>query len=130
MTSTGSPEPSLDAATRIRGCLLGGAAGDALGAPLEFLRLDVILAKNGPEGVRDFLPVYGRVGAITDDTQMTLFTVEGLIRARVRQLLKGITDPASAVHNAYYRWFATQKVKIVLPSGGFQQLKEPDGWLA
>jgi len=34
--------------------------------------------------VTGYLPAYGRDGgAITDDTQMTLFTAEGLIRARV-----------------------------------------------
>ena len=35
---------------RFRGCLLGGAVGDALGAPVEFLRLDEIVARYGPEG--------------------------------------------------------------------------------
>lgn len=35
---------------RVRGCLLGGALGDALGAPLEFLSLDEILVRGGAEG--------------------------------------------------------------------------------
>ena len=37
---------------RIRGCLLGGAIGDALGWPVEFQRLDRILDDHGPEGVK------------------------------------------------------------------------------
>ena len=35
---------------RFQGCLLGGAVGDALGAPVEFMRRKQILEKFGPEG--------------------------------------------------------------------------------
>jgi len=66
----------------IRGCLLGGAVGDALGAPIEFDDLAKIRSRFGPAGLRDYAPAYGRVDAFTDDTQMTLFTAEGLIRAQ------------------------------------------------
>ncbi|MDD3271446.1 MAG: ADP-ribosylglycohydrolase family protein [Syntrophomonadaceae bacterium] len=34
-----------------RGCLLGGAVGDALGAPVEFLSLKEIKSRFGPAGV-------------------------------------------------------------------------------
>ncbi len=61
-----------DLRARFRGCLLGGAVGDALGAPVEFLDRDSILAKFGADGITDYAPAYGRLGAITDDTQMTL----------------------------------------------------------
>jgi ADP-ribosylglycohydrolase len=66
--------------SRYRGCLLGGAVGDALGAGIEFLSLDDIRDEHGPAGVTGYVPSYGRRGAITDDTQMTLFTAEGLLR--------------------------------------------------
>ncbi|WP_449123956.1 ADP-ribosylglycohydrolase family protein [Pseudomonas viridiflava] len=36
---------------RIKGCLLGGAVGDALGAPVEFLEWPAIEAKFGPQGI-------------------------------------------------------------------------------
>ena len=65
---------------RYRGCLLGGAVGDALGAGIEFLSLAEIRHSHGPTGVTGYVPAYGRAGAITDDTQMTLFTAEGLLR--------------------------------------------------
>lgn len=71
-----------DFRSRVRGCLLGGAIGDALGAGIEFDSLDAIREAHGQEGVTDFVPAYGRRGAVTDDTQMTLFTVDGLIRAQ------------------------------------------------
>jgi ADP-ribosylglycohydrolase len=93
---------------RMRGCLLGGAAGDALGAPVEFLRLAEIRARFGPQGIRDFAPAYGRVGAITDDTQMTLFTAEGLFLAWRRSWTYGLAHAPTMIHDAYLRWYATQ----------------------
>jgi ADP-ribosylglycohydrolase len=53
-------------------------------------------------------PAYGKLGAITDDTQMTLFTAEGILRAYVRGTLRGICDPPSVIHYAYLRWLHTQ----------------------
>lgn len=40
--------PSLK--SRFEGCLLGGAVGDALGAPVEFQNARAIFAKYGPKG--------------------------------------------------------------------------------
>ena len=94
-----------------QGCLLGGAIGDALGAPVEFMSLDEIRHKYGPEGIQEFDKAYGTVGAITDDTQMTLFSAEGLIRAKVRFDAKGICAPESVVAYAYQRWLWTQGEK-------------------
>lgn len=65
------------------GCLLGGAVGDALGAAVEFMSIDAIRRKYGEQGIADYDYAYGRRGAITDDTQMTLFTAEGMLRAIV-----------------------------------------------
>ncbi len=61
----------------VLGCLLGGAVGDALGAPVEFLSWPSIRRQFGEAGIRNFVPAYGQLGAITDDTQMMLFTAEG-----------------------------------------------------
>ncbi|KJK42079.1 crystallin J1 [Lentzea aerocolonigenes] len=91
------------------GSLLGGAVGDALGAPIEFSSIDVIRRAHGSSGVVD-LPVL----EITDDTQMTLFTLEGLVLARQFGV-----DPVLAVRAAYGRWLHTQ--------GG--PLVASDGWL-
>jgi ADP-ribosylglycohydrolase len=71
------PFSELTPHSRIRGCLLGGAVGDAIGAPVEFLSLQQIRHRFGTDGIRDYAPAYGRRGAITDDTQLTLFTAEG-----------------------------------------------------
>ena len=91
LSLTSRTRGDLSLTSRIRGSLLGGALGDALGAPIEFMRWPAIRAKWGARGLTHFEPAYGAIGAIgargaiTDDTQMTLFTVEGLIRAEVRR---------------------------------------------
>src|SRR5215475_10085509 len=90
------------------GCLLGGAVGDALGAPVEFHSIHLIRDKYGSAGITDYDAAYGRRGAITDDTQMTLFTAEGLLRAIARRRRDGVYRPSSAIHQAYIRWLRTQ----------------------
>ncbi|MBM7454894.1 ADP-ribosylglycohydrolase [Oceanisphaera litoralis] len=92
----------------VAGCLLGGAVGDALGAGIEFMSWPEISAKFGPDGITGFVPAYGGLGKITDDTQMMLFTAEGLLRAWVRASARGICDPPSVIHHAYLRWLLTQ----------------------
>ena len=93
---------------RFQGCLLGGAVGDALGAPVEFLRRDAILRLYGPEGVTQYESAYGGWGRITDDSQMTLFTAEGLLRGWVQRQLRGESAYAAAVAHAYLCWLHTQ----------------------
>lgn len=90
-----------------RACLFGGAIGDALGAELEFWSLDEIQDKF-PNGIDRILPHDGIRAAITDDTQMTLFTAEGMVEAKQRYRDHGIYRPASIVHRALIRWLRTQ----------------------
>ncbi len=118
---------------RVRGCLLGGAVGDALGAPVEFLSRGAILARYGPGGIREMDEAYGVVGALTDDTQMTLFTAEGLMRAMVRSVLRGVCNPVAIVALAYRRWLVTQGERPRPDFDGVRTLSaaspEPLGWL-
>ncbi len=95
---------------RVRGCLLGGAVGDALGYPIEFSSLDRIRASHGERGVTGFVPgAHGVVGRISDDTQMTLFTVEAIVQAHAREREKGIGGGwALLLRQAYERWLETQ----------------------
>ena len=100
--------------------------GDALGAPVEFRSTAQIRARFGDAGVRDFVEVsFGAItgtGLVTDDTQMTLFTIEGLIRASTRFSYRGIAHVPSVVNRAYTRWYATQ-------TGEDSSDKDGDGWL-
>ena len=90
------------------GCLVGGACGDALGAPVEFLSLSQIVRRYGGRGIVDYDVAYGRRGAITDDTQMTLFTAEGLILWAVRAGGEDISQIPEFIFQAYLRWLSTQ----------------------
>ncbi len=115
-----------DKRARFRGCLLGGAVGDALGAPVEFLSRNTILDRFGADGISTYAPAYGRLGAVTDDTQMTLFTAEGLIRSWVRGTMKGITTEVGVTAHAYLRWLLTQSER---PRHQIDLLNEDPGWL-
>lgn len=97
---------------RARGCLLGGAVGDALGAAVEFMDWREIRSRFGAEGIKDPAMAYGRVGAITDDTQMTLWTAEGILRGFARAHDRGLGGPQSTLPNSYLRWLHTQEGKL------------------
>ncbi len=65
---------------RYEGAMLGLAIGDALGWPVEFLSLDTIRAKYGPDGITDLEPSQGHsAGTFTDDTQMTLAIARAIL---------------------------------------------------
>lgn len=112
-----------DFRSRVRGTLLGAAVGDALGAPVDTLSLEEIREAHGAEGLLDLAPAYGRRGAVTHLTQLTLFSVDGLVRAQVRRDT-GAWHPPTDVHRAYRRWAATQS------DWGPDERRKEDGWLA
>ena len=92
-----------------RGCLLGGAIGDALGWPAEFISLTEIKEQFGDSGITELVINENGVAEITDDTQMTLFTAEGILRTYSSYMIGCENcDPPSIVYNAYLRWFDTQ----------------------
>lgn len=102
---------------KIRGSITGGAIGDALGYPIEFVySFNDICARYGKEGITDFDMSYPwleseeKKGLFSDDTQMTLYTAEGLLEAE-----RNGKPIAPTVCNAYLAWYAHQagrKVKI------------------
>lgn len=96
---------------KYQACLLGGAIGDALGAPIEFMSLENILSTYTPVGVRDYVEHESGLGEFTDDTQMTLFTAEGILRAKHRMVCKGISGGQLPIMlKAYRRWLLTQEI--------------------
>ncbi|MEV5974298.1 ADP-ribosylglycohydrolase family protein [Streptomyces sp. NPDC051921] len=112
-----------DFRARVRGCLLGGAVGDALGAGAGGRPLAELRRIHGPEGLTDLAVAYGRRGAVTAATQMSLFTVDGLVRAQVRRDT-GAWHPPTDVHRAHLRWAATQR------DWGPDERRRDLGWLA
>jgi len=117
----------------VRGCLLGGAVGDALGAAVEFMSWSQIASRFGAAGIKDFAPAYGRLGAITDDTQMTLWTAEGVLRGIVRSNERGVGGPMSVLPRSYLRWLYTQDGALPAGLQGTEDVigsdKVPAGWL-
>ena len=74
------------------------------------MKLPAITAKYGPDGITE-LAVNPRVGTaeVTDDTQMTLFTAEGMLRGICRAHRRGVGGPESTLPPAYRRWLLTQE---------------------
>jgi ADP-ribosylglycohydrolase len=77
----------------------------------------------GLRGIEELQPAYGKAAAVTDDTQMTLFTAEGLLRSETRWHSKGVTHTPSVIHRALMRWLHTQGESGPLSSATH------DGWL-
>ena len=95
-------------AGRVLGCLLGGAVGDALGYAVEFKSRPEIQERYGGEGIRH--PEFNRAGEaeISDDTQMTLFTADGLLRSMDRDSRVDPSEMLDAVRDATLAWYALQ----------------------
>lgn len=92
----------------VRGALIGGAAGDALGYPVEFLHYGEIVSEYGMNGITSYQLTKG-VAEISDDTQMTLFTANGMLMGLTRSYMRGIgCAPEYYVDSAYQDWYYTQ----------------------
>lgn len=98
----------------IRGSLMAGAAGDALGYPVEFMSRNAILARYGDRGITEFKLDSDGKALVSDDTQMTLFTANGMLMGLTRGYMRGIGgDPKDYVDGAYIDWYYTQTVNKV-----------------
>lgn len=102
-------ERNLD---KIRGSLIGGAVGDALGYTVEFLSLEQIRLRFGRQGIIEYvLDEKSGKALISDDTQMTLFTANGILYGNTRLCMRGIgADPHVYVTRSYQDWLTTQEV--------------------
>ena len=97
---------------KYRGCLIGGAAGDALGYAVEFLNEKSIFQEYGEQGITDYELTNGKA-LISDDTQMTLFTANGLLLGTTRGKLRGIMGSyPSYIALCYKDWLRTQTGKF------------------
>ena len=93
---------------KFRGCLIGGAAGDALGYAVEFLREEQIFSKYGENGITEYSLKNGKA-EISDDTQMTLFTANGLLLGTTRGMTRGIMGTYESYIQIMYKcWYRTQ----------------------
>lgn len=93
------------------GCLVGGAVGDALGYAVEFYEDSTIFKKYGENGITDYHLCDG-MALISDDTQMTMFTAEGLLTAHCANSV------IESVYAAYLNWHKTQTLKSPIEDHG------------
>ena len=93
----------MERINRIKGCLYGGAAGDALGYTIEFISLDMIKSIYGNAGIREYVLSENGEAVFSDDTQMTLFTCEGLINSADKY-----ENATEKIYDAYIAWLSTQ----------------------
>ncbi|EKT4530315.1 ADP-ribosylglycohydrolase family protein [Pseudomonas putida] len=95
---------------RLLGCLLGGAVGDAFGYAVEFDSLEAIQSKYGKQGLTH--PKYHNDRLIvSDDTQMALFTLEGMLRSASKGDSLDPQDWLGEIRHAYLDWLDTQSGK-------------------
>ncbi len=101
---------------KFKGCLIGGAVGDALGYAVEFMPASSIFQKYGISGITEY-ELHNGIAEISDDTQMTLFTATGLLVGTTEGMIRGIMgDYAECSIAAGYRdWYRTQTEKYPLP---------------
>lgn len=91
---------------RIRGSLIGGAIGDALGYPVEFLSWSNIQNKYGAMGITRYDTADNGLAFVSDDTQMTLYSACGILNAP-----KDSSAIMPAICEAYIEWLLTQTKK-------------------
>ncbi len=101
-------EVNLD---KIQGSLVGGAIGDALGYAVEFLSEDAIVNRYGEFGITEYtLDQTTGKALISDDTQMTLFTANGILMGETRSCMRSIGGvPHMYVPQSYQDWLTTQE---------------------
>lgn len=94
---------------RFRGCLLGGAVGDALGFRVDSLSMEKILEEFGPEGIQGYDLANG-YAEISAHTQTALFTANGLLFGNTRGCTRGVMAPyVKYVEAALRDWAKTQR---------------------
>ena len=92
---------------KCRGALVGGAAGDALGYEVEFMNLSSIRKKFGEKGITRYV-LHDGVARFSDDTQMTLFTLEGYMNGIIDTKAGKPDEILPYIRKAYLNWYKTQ----------------------
>lgn len=103
---------SVNLGDKVKGALIGGAIGDALGYPVEFVNsYEEIVKKYGADGLTEYDKSYPwldecfrfKDALFSDDTQMALYTMEGLLESE-----KKGSPLDESVQDAYLIWMGLQ----------------------
>ena len=100
---------NMDLNNKLHGCIVGGAVGDALGYPVEFMNYSEIIGKYDHPGItRYHFPPSG-TALISDDTQMTIMTAAGLSEGYRHWKRYGFNmHPLKYITDAYVAWYWSQ----------------------
>ena len=108
----------MDSIDKYKGCLIAGAIGDALGYPIEFLNEKKIFSSYGKNGLTEFDTVNG-IAQISDDTQMSMFTANGLLVATTNSKIKREKpEYVKCIADSYRDWLITQSESFSSHSKG------------
>ena len=108
----------MDSIDEYKGCLIAGAIGDALGYPIEFLNEKKIFSSYGEKGLTEFDTVNG-IAQISDDTQMSMFTANGLLVAATFSKIKREKPKyVKCIADSYKDWLITQSESFSSHSKG------------
>ena len=90
--------------------MLGGAVGDALGYPVMNLNIDDIRKEHGENGISEYLLDENGKAGISDITQLSLFTANGILSGKTKACKIGTEGPdVATVCQAYKDWVKTQE---------------------
>lgn len=102
----------MDKRDRIRGAMIGCAAGDALGYPVEVLSEAAIVERYGLRGITDYDLDENGTAHFTADTQLMLLSANGILFAHTRGALRGIMAPVYTYFPGFYvDWYRLQTEK-------------------
>ena len=102
----------MDKRDRIRGAMIGCAAGDALGYPVKVLSEAAIVERYGLRGITAYDLDENGTAHFTADTQLMLLSANGILFAHTRGALRGIMAPVYQYFDAFYMdWYRLQTEK-------------------
>ncbi len=106
---------------KCRGSLVGGAVGDALGYEVEFMKLSSIIDRFGKKGITRYVTDPDGVARFSDDTQMTLFTLEGMMNGIIDTKAGTPEEILPYIRKSYINWYRTQST---------MPMPQSDSWMS
>ena len=109
--------------SRVEGCIIGGAIGDALGVPVEFCDLKTIKKYYGEEGVKELEIGMSGEADFSDDTQLTIFTADGILKSIDEKFDPKKAPQIEDMYRSFMDWYITQ-------TENFSSERAKQGWLS
>ena len=85
---------------KVRGCLMAGAAGDALGYEVEFMSRRIILARFGEQGITEFALDSNGKATATNGGDYVCVGVSYNLAAYIAAMIDGVESTSAAIDEA------------------------------